>query len=481
MNTYVSLFYQTHRPNKQRAKSELLHMSSCCRNVEIVSSEEKTNVREEERKYPPNPKFSFHVTYKFKIENVSINSCNRYIENHGNVITVIMVTNTVTGEETVMVSFQNTNITKWAVMRSFRPVLHTFRTVFPTFRNEDVAKMILLFMIETYISCGTYADGTRTGYRGSLDHRGRQTIPSPAGRPSTRRDPRRLAGRPHAVVKEDSCPALSAQIREHEKRLPHPRKAAGAQITHSWHGEPRLALESQERKSEMSGIPKELIIGGRTVFNEGSSATTVLSDRPCRRDPRPLAGRPPAASRPVHPSRPAAASRPVHPASRPSTPLAGRPPVETRAPSRPATASRPTATAHNRHAVVKEGKRHALAGPISRPFHGSQTVGKGDIVAARPYASGYGHRCKQSGYEHDGSRDAGKNQSHGTSVGIIASDTSRKGRPGLNRETAGARKKGCRRPNRGSPRHSRHRYTHTHGKNDIEKTPTRRDKRWEKQ
>ena len=24
---------------------------------------------------------------------------------------------------------------------------------------------------------------------------------------------------------------------EHEKRLPHPRKAAGAQITHSWHGE----------------------------------------------------------------------------------------------------------------------------------------------------------------------------------------------------------------------------------------------------
>ena len=130
-------------------------------------------------------------------------------------------------------------------------------------------------------------------------------------------------------------------------------------------------------------------------------------------------------------------------------------------------------------AVVKEGKRHALAGPISRPFHGSQTVGKGDIVAARPYASGYGHRCKQSGYEHDGSRDAGKNQSHGTSVGIIASDTSRKGRPGLNRETAGARKKGCRRQNGGPPRHSRHRYTH--GKNDIEKTPTRRDKRWEKQ
>jgi len=25
--------------------------------------------------------------------------------------------------------------------------------------------------------------------------------------------------------------------REHEKRLPHLRKAAGAQITHSWHGE----------------------------------------------------------------------------------------------------------------------------------------------------------------------------------------------------------------------------------------------------
>ena len=129
-------------------------------------------------------------------------------------------------------------------------------------------------------------------------------------------------------------------------------------------------------------------------------------------------------------------------------------------------------------AVVKEGKRHALAGPISRPFHGSQPVGKGDIVAARPYASGYGHRCKQSGYEHDGSRDAGKNQSHGTSVGIIASDTSRKGRPGLNRETAGARKKGCRRQNGGPPGTVG---TGTHGKNDIEKTPTRRDKRWEKQ
>ncbi len=25
--------------------------------------------------------------------------------------------------------------------------------------------------------------------------------------------------------------------RKHAKRLPHPRKAAGAQITHSWHGE----------------------------------------------------------------------------------------------------------------------------------------------------------------------------------------------------------------------------------------------------
>ena len=46
--------------------------------------------------------------------------------------------------------------------------------------------------------------------------------------------------------------------REHEKRLPHPRKAAGTQITHSWNGE-------VVTKNNYAGLYRGPVIGMSTL------------------------------------------------------------------------------------------------------------------------------------------------------------------------------------------------------------------------